>query len=200
KPPRPRPPRLPPPPPPPRPTRPPRPPPPMRPWLRQPPRPIRMRRPPRPPPLRPPTPPPPRPPTRRRPTRRRRTEPRFASFTRDETAGPCPAVFFERRSGRRSSCASARRQRASAVRRLSAAQNPAVTSARWLTLAPSEEAAMSVIQSQIDTRGPEYAANAEQLAALVKDLKAELARAAQGGGEKARQKHTERGKLLPRER
>jgi 3-methylcrotonyl-CoA carboxylase beta subunit len=59
---------------------------------------------------------------------------------------------------------------------------------------------MSVIQTQVDPRTPEYAANAEQLAAAVKDLKAELARAAQGGGERARLKHTERGKLLPRER
>ena len=41
---------------------------------------------------------------------------------------------------------------------------------------------------------------AAQLRALVDDLQRELKRSAEGGGEKAREKHTERGKLLPRER
>ena len=36
--------------------------------------------------------------------------------------------------------------------------------------------------------------------ALVADLREQLARVAQGGGERARERHTERGKLLPRER
>jgi len=40
---------------------------------------------------------------------------------------------------------------------------------------------MSVIQTQVDPRTPEYAANAEQLAAAVKDLKAELARRGKAG-------------------
>ncbi len=35
---------------------------------------------------------------------------------------------------------------------------------------------------------------------LVKDMHEKLARIKQGGPEKARQKHVERGKLLPRER
>jgi 3-methylcrotonyl-CoA carboxylase beta subunit len=59
---------------------------------------------------------------------------------------------------------------------------------------------MPAIESQIDPRSPEFQANATQLRGLVDDLKAQLALAAQGGGEKARSKHTERGKLLPRER
>jgi 3-methylcrotonyl-CoA carboxylase beta subunit len=47
---------------------------------------------------------------------------------------------------------------------------------------------------------PEFAANAEAHAALVADLRARQAQAALGGGEKARARHTSRGKLLPRER
>ncbi|MHB8446368.1 MAG: carboxyl transferase domain-containing protein [Rudaea sp.] len=59
---------------------------------------------------------------------------------------------------------------------------------------------MPVIESQIDTRSPEFIANAASLRAVVDDLKKQLARAALGGGEKAREKHVARGKLLPRER
>ncbi len=59
---------------------------------------------------------------------------------------------------------------------------------------------MPIIQSQLDTRSPEFAANAAQLHAAVEDLKKQMAQAAMGGGDKAREKHTARGKLLPRER
>src|ERR1700761_1968143 len=59
---------------------------------------------------------------------------------------------------------------------------------------------MSVIASQIDPRSPDFQASSEQLRGLVDDLKRELTRSAEGGGEKAREKHTARGKLLPRER
>src|SRR5574340_691318 len=59
---------------------------------------------------------------------------------------------------------------------------------------------MPIIESQIDTRSPEFAANAANLREAVEDLKKQLARSALGGGEKAREKHTARGKLLPRER
>ena len=59
---------------------------------------------------------------------------------------------------------------------------------------------MPVLDSQIDTRSPEFQANAAQLRAVVDDLKLQMAQAALGGGDKARAKHTERGKLLPRER
>ena len=59
---------------------------------------------------------------------------------------------------------------------------------------------MPAIESQIDIRSPDYAANAELMRTLVADLHAQLHRVALGGGDKARQKHTERGKLLPRER
>ena len=59
---------------------------------------------------------------------------------------------------------------------------------------------MSVIASQIDPRAPDFQASSAQLKGLVEDLQRELARGAEGGGEKARDKHTSRGKLLPRER
>ncbi len=59
---------------------------------------------------------------------------------------------------------------------------------------------MPRIQSQIDPRSPDFIANAEHLRGLVDDLKHQLRLTALGGGEKARNKHTERGKLLPRER
>ena len=59
---------------------------------------------------------------------------------------------------------------------------------------------MTVITSQIDPRDPAFQANAAHLRGAVEDLGATLARSALGGGDKARARHTERGKLLPRER
>ncbi len=59
---------------------------------------------------------------------------------------------------------------------------------------------MPAIESQVDTRAADYAANAELMRSLVEDLHSQLHQVALGGGEKARNKHTERGKLLPRER
>jgi 3-methylcrotonyl-CoA carboxylase beta subunit len=59
---------------------------------------------------------------------------------------------------------------------------------------------MPVLHSQIDPRSPEFAENAAHLKALVADLRAQLDRVALGGGDKAREKHVARGKLLPRER
>jgi 3-methylcrotonyl-CoA carboxylase beta subunit len=59
---------------------------------------------------------------------------------------------------------------------------------------------MPRIESQIDTRSAEFEANAAQLRHVVDDLKKTVQITAAGGGEKARKKHTERGKLLPRER
>ncbi|GAB3727523.1 carboxyl transferase domain-containing protein [Silanimonas algicola] len=59
---------------------------------------------------------------------------------------------------------------------------------------------MPQLHSQIDPRSADFLANAEALKANVDELARRLARAAEGGGEKARAKHTERGKLLPRER
>ena len=59
---------------------------------------------------------------------------------------------------------------------------------------------MTVLQTQLNPRSSDFAANAKAMQAVVQDLRAHLERVAQGGGEAARAKHTARGKLLPRER
>jgi 3-methylcrotonyl-CoA carboxylase beta subunit len=58
----------------------------------------------------------------------------------------------------------------------------------------------TILRTHARTGTPEFAANAEAHAALVADLRERQVRAALGGGEKARARHTSRGKLLPRER
>lgn len=63
-----------------------------------------------------------------------------------------------------------------------------------------EKRAMPVISSQLNVRAEDFRRNAVAMQALVDDLRAHLTRAAAGGGEAARAKHTARGKLLPRER
>ena len=59
---------------------------------------------------------------------------------------------------------------------------------------------MNTLASQIDPRSDDFNANACAMRTVVDDLRAKAARAALGGGEAARAKHTARGKLLPRER
>ncbi|GAB6197478.1 carboxyl transferase domain-containing protein [Lysobacter xanthus] len=59
---------------------------------------------------------------------------------------------------------------------------------------------MSAIQSHIDPKSADFVENAEHHRALVGELRRRLARAAEGGGESARAKHTARGKLLARDR
>ncbi|MCF1183314.1 methylcrotonoyl-CoA carboxylase [Marichromatium gracile] len=59
---------------------------------------------------------------------------------------------------------------------------------------------MNVIKSKIDPRSETFRANREAMDALVADLRARVAAVAAGGSERARARHLERGKLLPRER
>jgi 3-methylcrotonyl-CoA carboxylase beta subunit len=59
---------------------------------------------------------------------------------------------------------------------------------------------MPVLETKLNARSADFQANAAAMRAVVDDLKAKTARAAQGGGEAARAKHTARGKLLPRDR
>ncbi|MCD8521620.1 MAG: methylcrotonoyl-CoA carboxylase [Saccharospirillaceae bacterium] len=59
---------------------------------------------------------------------------------------------------------------------------------------------MPLIQSRLDSRSPQFAANRARMQALVADLNANVARIAEGGGEVAMQRHTARGKLPVRER
>ena len=59
---------------------------------------------------------------------------------------------------------------------------------------------MPALTSQIQPRGEAFQAHATAMRAMVEDLRSQLDRSAQGGGEPARAKHTARGKLLPRDR
>ncbi len=59
---------------------------------------------------------------------------------------------------------------------------------------------MDILESLIDPQSPEFQANAAHNRALVQELKERLEQVRQGGGEKARQRHRQRNKLLVRER
>ena len=59
---------------------------------------------------------------------------------------------------------------------------------------------MPVIPTRVDTRSDDFRANATHMQTLVADLTAKVRAAAAGGGDAARARHRERGKLLPRER
>ncbi|MFM0688946.1 carboxyl transferase domain-containing protein [Paraburkholderia strydomiana] len=59
---------------------------------------------------------------------------------------------------------------------------------------------MPIIESKLNPRSDDFRANAAALEALVADLRAKVEQLALGGGQVAREKHTGRGKLLPRER
>ncbi|MGI4796844.1 MAG: carboxyl transferase domain-containing protein [Janthinobacterium lividum] len=59
---------------------------------------------------------------------------------------------------------------------------------------------MPAIETMLDPRSPEFRANAEAMTGLVAELRQEVDRVRQGGGETARQRHLSRGKLLPRDR
>ena len=59
---------------------------------------------------------------------------------------------------------------------------------------------MNEIQSKINVRSEDFKINHAAMQTLVDDLKQKVQTIALGGGEKSRQKHLDRGKLLPRER
>ncbi len=59
---------------------------------------------------------------------------------------------------------------------------------------------MPTLETKLNARSEAFKANAEAMQALVADLKAKVAKLAEGGGEAARDKHLSRGKLLPRDR
>ena len=59
---------------------------------------------------------------------------------------------------------------------------------------------MPVFKTKIDLHSDDYQKNAERMSGLVGDLKEKMKKSSIGGGEKTREKHIERGKLLPRER
>jgi 3-methylcrotonyl-CoA carboxylase beta subunit len=59
---------------------------------------------------------------------------------------------------------------------------------------------MTLLASRLDPRSEDFRANADAMRRLVDDLRERVAQIAQGGGEAARNRHTARGKLLPRDR
>jgi 3-methylcrotonyl-CoA carboxylase beta subunit len=59
---------------------------------------------------------------------------------------------------------------------------------------------MATLSSQLNVRSAEFMANSAAMKAIVDDLKAKVAKIAEGGGDDAKKKHIARGKLLPRER
>src|SRR5687767_1933148 len=59
---------------------------------------------------------------------------------------------------------------------------------------------MPAIKTRLDTASPAFEENAAHHRALVDDLRQQVSRVAEGGGAEAQKKHTDRGKLLPRDR
>ncbi|WOP15153.1 carboxyl transferase domain-containing protein [Ottowia sp. SB7-C50] len=59
---------------------------------------------------------------------------------------------------------------------------------------------MPTIETKLNARSADFQANAAAMRALVDDLKAQVDKVGLGGGEAARKKHMDRGKLLPRVR
>ncbi|MFC3298755.1 methylcrotonoyl-CoA carboxylase [Arthrobacter agilis] len=59
---------------------------------------------------------------------------------------------------------------------------------------------METLTSKVDPLSPAFAANANAQQELVDELRARLAATALGGPQRSRERHTARGKLLPRER
>ncbi|MGN8259346.1 carboxyl transferase domain-containing protein [Pseudomonas sp. SMSB3] len=59
---------------------------------------------------------------------------------------------------------------------------------------------MATLHTQLNPRSPEFAGNHAAMLEHVQALRSLLAQIAQGGGANAQQRHTARGKLLPRER
>ncbi|MGI9378014.1 MAG: methylcrotonoyl-CoA carboxylase, partial [Methyloligellaceae bacterium] len=59
---------------------------------------------------------------------------------------------------------------------------------------------MTELSSAINVDSEEFTANSEAMARLLVELEEKRAEAARGGSQRARKRHTDRGKLLPRER
>jgi 3-methylcrotonyl-CoA carboxylase beta subunit len=59
---------------------------------------------------------------------------------------------------------------------------------------------MPALETKLNARSADFQANAAAMRNLVDDLNDQVAKAAAGGGETARARHTARGKLLPRDR
>ncbi|KAJ5381695.1 methylcrotonoyl-CoA carboxylase beta chain [Penicillium cataractarum] len=60
--------------------------------------------------------------------------------------------------------------------------------------------ALSILPTTVDTSSPEYRENSQQMQELLDRMSSLHAKIAQGGSQKARDKHVARGKMLPRDR
>ncbi|KAG2414434.1 methylcrotonoyl-CoA carboxylase beta chain [Aspergillus terreus] len=91
----------------------------------------------------------------------------------------------------------------SCSRRLRLAQRPSV-SLYARTIAnythPHHASAISVLPTAVDTSSPDFKENAEQMKQLVDRMTTLHTTIAQGGPQKAKDKHIARGKMLPRDR
>jgi 3-methylcrotonyl-CoA carboxylase beta subunit len=63
-----------------------------------------------------------------------------------------------------------------------------------------KDIAMPKLETKLNTRNSEFIANTQVMQSAVADLKLRVSRIEMGGGESARKKHTDRAKLLPRDR
>ena len=59
---------------------------------------------------------------------------------------------------------------------------------------------MTMLQSRINTRDDAFAINRDHMQTQVDDLRGVVDKIRAGGGAKAQERHTSRGKLLPRDR
>ena len=59
---------------------------------------------------------------------------------------------------------------------------------------------MGHYESHLNSRSPEFQTNRAAMQQLVDDLYDKVAKITEGGGERSREKHLSRGKLLPRDR
>ena len=59
---------------------------------------------------------------------------------------------------------------------------------------------MSILETKVERSSKEFGGNVQHLQGLVADLKSKIAKITEGGPERSRKKHLDRGKLLPRER
>ena len=70
----------------------------------------------------------------------------------------------------------------------------------FATSAIGDDPLLGVLQEPADKNSDDFKTNRAQMLDLVADLRSTVSAARAGGGQKARMKHEERGKLLPRAR
>src|SRR5215471_2484196 len=105
----------------------------------------------------------------------------------------------------RASCALVARPAQRFIGAKAAVQPPAATSFAFgselgIVVTDIEERRQMQITSMVDPNGAEFRTNAAAMQGLIAELDRRRAEAALGGPPRARERHAERGKLLPRDR